>query len=266
MACTLGQEEQDLHVISAYQGMTAYLEEARNDPDASSTTLWREHVVGTYQEDCVSGGEHEELAGATVFQEPIRDLERLSEAVDVLDDSGVEKIIQEAFQESSATLSGPDTTVCIFVVDDRRASFVGRTRAASRALAPAPARSCSTSTRRATGRIGCLTCLPTSTITAYGRTAATTNPSGMIWSIPGIRGPGRLIRPSGLPSQGRPADGGADTRAGGRAVGGHARRPGCHVPAKAATVHVRSRRHAALDRLHHRLSHSAELPAKSPER
>lgn len=110
---------QTFTIISAYEGMAAYVEAAQATPDANLSALFRQYVVDPYWEDCASGGEYVMLAQDAVAV-PIKDLDYLAGAVSTLRESDVEQIVKEALQEAATVLSGPNTTVCIYVVDPER--------------------------------------------------------------------------------------------------------------------------------------------------
>ena len=109
---------QTFTIISAYEGMDAYVEAAQTTPNANLSALYRQYVVDPYWVDCASGGEYTMLARNAVAV-PIKDLNYLARAVNILRESGVEQIVNEALQEASLVLPGPDTTVCIYVVDPK---------------------------------------------------------------------------------------------------------------------------------------------------
>jgi uncharacterized protein YjaZ len=113
--------EQEFRIVPAYEGQARYLQETRSDPEADPDALWREHVVERYCEDCLEG-EYERLAERRL-SEPVLGLDRLEGSVEALRDSDVERVVEGALGKSSQKLPGPDTTVCVFVADDRQASY-----------------------------------------------------------------------------------------------------------------------------------------------
>ena len=113
--------EQEFRIVPAYEGQARYLEEARADPEADPTALWREHVVERYREDCLAG-EYERLAEARI-SESVVDLDRLEDSIGALRDSDAMEAIEEALKKSSRELPGPDTTVCLLGADDRQAAY-----------------------------------------------------------------------------------------------------------------------------------------------
>lgn len=115
------QSGQEFRVILAYEGQAHYLEEINSDPDADTASLWREHVVDAYREDCLEG-EYERLAEGRL-SEPVLDLERLEGAVKALRGSDVAQIVETALRKSARELSGPDTAICVFVEGDRMAAY-----------------------------------------------------------------------------------------------------------------------------------------------
>ena len=115
------QSGQEFRVILAYEGQARYLEEVKSDPDADTASLWREHVVGAYREDCLAG-EYERLAEGRL-SEPVLDLERLEDAVKALRGSNVAQIVATALRRSARELTGSDTTICVFVEGDRMAAY-----------------------------------------------------------------------------------------------------------------------------------------------
>lgn len=115
------QSGQEFRVILAYEGQARYLEEINSDPDADTASLWREHVVDAYREDCLAG-EYERLAEGRL-SEPVLDLKRLEGAVKALRGSDVAQIVETALRRSARELSGPDTAICVFVEENRMAAY-----------------------------------------------------------------------------------------------------------------------------------------------
>ena len=108
--------EQEFTIISGYEGMAAYVEAVKSDPDADLDDLYQKYVVDPYWKDCASGGEYRTLAKRATAN-PIKDLNGLSENISAIEDANIEQIIEEALRKSSVKLPGPDTTVCIFAID-----------------------------------------------------------------------------------------------------------------------------------------------------
>lgn len=106
---------QKFTIISAYEGLAAYVEAARPAPNIGLNALFRQYVVDPYWEDCAAGGEYMKQDKDSVT--PISDMDYLTSAVRILRDSNVEQIVEEALQEDAKVLSGPNTTVCIFVAE-----------------------------------------------------------------------------------------------------------------------------------------------------
>lgn len=110
------EQEQEFTIIHGYEGMAAYVEAAKADPDADLEVLYQEYVVEPYWKECASGGEYKVIAkGATA--NPIIDINRLAENIKAIKDVNIEQIIEDALRKSANTLPGPDTTVCIFASD-----------------------------------------------------------------------------------------------------------------------------------------------------
>jgi uncharacterized protein YjaZ len=109
-------KDQSFTIVSAYEGVAEYVEVSQSEPDPDLEALFRKYVVDPYWEDCASGGEYDLLA-EEVFEAPIRDLDSLTEEARLLRSSGVEEIVEEALHRVSTFLPGPDTTVCIYVLD-----------------------------------------------------------------------------------------------------------------------------------------------------
>ena len=109
---------QEFTIISAYEGMAAYVEAAGAASTPDLPALFRQYVVEPYWEDCAAGGEFVKLA-ENALATPIMDMSYLSGAVSVLRASNIEQIVEEALQESATVLPGPHTTVCIFVSEPR---------------------------------------------------------------------------------------------------------------------------------------------------
>jgi uncharacterized protein YjaZ len=113
--------EQEFRIIRAYEGQARYLKEAQSNPD-NLEGPWSEYVVDAYREDCIADSEYKKLAEESL-SEPIRNLARLSSGVETLRGSDVAGVIEGALKDSSRKLPGPDTTICIFISDDRRATM-----------------------------------------------------------------------------------------------------------------------------------------------
>jgi uncharacterized protein YjaZ len=58
-----------------------------------------------------------------MFSNAITDMDGLAQVVDLLEQSDVENLIEDALEKSAGKLSGPPTTVCIFALDPEQ-SFV----------------------------------------------------------------------------------------------------------------------------------------------
>ena len=109
------QDFSDLTVVLGYEGQAEYIAAARANPDSDLALLYQKHAVEPYWQQCAVGGEYVALAeGAT---NPIRDLDRLEQMIQVLQNSEIETQIEAAYAQANQLLPGGSTTICVFVTD-----------------------------------------------------------------------------------------------------------------------------------------------------
>ena len=117
MGCVSVSSQVEVKVVSAYEGQAAYVAAVEAEPQAEKRALYLEHAVAPYWNDCVGGEVPDDYT--LVYD----DLSRLSEAVNVLRTSDVEQQIEDELARIMWWLPGPETTVCVYVVDDTQTFF-----------------------------------------------------------------------------------------------------------------------------------------------
>ncbi len=117
MGCVSVTSQVEVNVVSAYEGQAAYVAAVEADPQADKQALYLDHAVIPYWGDCVGGEAPDD------FNLVYDDLPRLSEAIAVLRESNIEQQIKDELARIMWWLPGPETTVCIYVVDDIQTFF-----------------------------------------------------------------------------------------------------------------------------------------------
>jgi len=107
-----------LSIVSAYQGILAYIRSARQQPQTEWVSLWLQYAIEPYWKSWAAGQFNEERTRQQM-KNPIIDLEALAIEVDLLACSGVEQDIEGAYARMTARLPSPAParTVCIYPLD-----------------------------------------------------------------------------------------------------------------------------------------------------
>jgi hypothetical protein len=95
-----------LNIISAYQGIPAYAQAARQHSQADWVSLWKQHAIEPYWQSWAAGQFNEERTRQQM-QNPITDLDALIVEVDLLARSGVEQILRDAYARMTVLLPSP---------------------------------------------------------------------------------------------------------------------------------------------------------------
>lgn len=105
-----------LQVISGLPGQLRYIDACRATPAADKRSLHKQHVADPYWARCVSGGEMEKYA-AIRGMAPIMDVDALAGAIGELQKQDIDRLARDAFEASSALLTGPAVTLWILAGD-----------------------------------------------------------------------------------------------------------------------------------------------------
>lgn len=100
-------------IISTYQGMQDYIDEARDKGDSANLRLlYMEHVFTPVWEACYKDGEYLSLINNYTANPPTN-LNKLESDIERMSKRNIEEIVKEALLKSAEALPGPDTNVCI---------------------------------------------------------------------------------------------------------------------------------------------------------
>ncbi len=107
-----------LKIISAYSGTTGYLRAARSKPQSEWGALWHAQAVAPYWSEWALGQIFEERT-RQLLRPPITNLDGLQAEVDCLSASGIEALVEDAYDRITALLPSPLTerAVCIYPAD-----------------------------------------------------------------------------------------------------------------------------------------------------
>jgi len=106
-----------VRVISAYKGMNDYVKEAKASRDHDLKALWDNYVINPYWNQWAAGQFNEQRIREVVLSEPIGELDKLLEAVELLSGANVEAIVEKVFYTVSEALPLPEEeqAVCIYI-------------------------------------------------------------------------------------------------------------------------------------------------------
>lgn len=108
-----------MKIVSAYQGMAAYVTATRQNPDADRTHLWATLAVEPYWADWAAGQPMEERVRQG-YAKPVDDLDTLGERTALLAASGVEGRVAETLERLAGLLpKTEETVVCIYALNPR---------------------------------------------------------------------------------------------------------------------------------------------------
>lgn len=106
-----------MKIVSAYRGMSAFLDAVWAAPADDRQLLWQEHAVAPFWNEWAAGQPFEDRVRRQ-FSNPYDDLETLKVRVDLLAASGIEQTALGALGCISALLPKvEDTRVCIYALD-----------------------------------------------------------------------------------------------------------------------------------------------------
>ena len=108
------QADQNFEIVSFYRVMPVYIDKAKENRRAIDR-LYKKYVFNPIWKDFASKGECSFLAENLKY--PIKNLSELQKEIDVLSETGVEKIVRDALLKISKVLPGPNTTVYLQVID-----------------------------------------------------------------------------------------------------------------------------------------------------
>lgn len=113
-----GEATQKFTVISAYEGMYAYIEEARNiSAPEELKVLFMKHVFLPIWDACYRDGEYVDLITYYTANPP-QNLNTLERTLNTMSKRNIEEIVIDALIKSAEALPGPDTQVCILPYTD----------------------------------------------------------------------------------------------------------------------------------------------------
>lgn len=107
-----------LKIVSAYYSQADYVQAARVNPQSEWQRLWLAYAVDPYWAEWAQGQFHEARTRQQL-SDPIRNLDELSIEVDCLKCSGIEDLVEKAYEQITRGLppSVPRHVVCIYAAD-----------------------------------------------------------------------------------------------------------------------------------------------------
>lgn len=111
---TFNQGNQQFSIVSFYLNMPVYIKNAKENKKQIKK-IYKTYVYDPIWDNFASNGECSFLVKNIGY--PITNLEELSTAINILNNSGVEDIIRKALLKVSKVLPGPNTTVYIQTLD-----------------------------------------------------------------------------------------------------------------------------------------------------
>lgn len=109
-------EDEIFRVISAYELVEKYVQEAEEVDKNNHYELWQETVINDIREDCFSGV-YSHIVEDYITSPPAS-LQSTDSYIEELNTSDVENTIIEALEASAKEFPGPETTVCLLPQDD----------------------------------------------------------------------------------------------------------------------------------------------------
>ena len=105
-------------IVPAYLGMGAYAAAVQTSPGAHLEELWQEYAIQPYWEAWAAGQWNEKRLKEQ-YQRPFPNVETLSQEVQLLATSGVEKLIEHAYEQIAAALppSVANPVICVNALD-----------------------------------------------------------------------------------------------------------------------------------------------------
>jgi uncharacterized protein YjaZ len=110
--------QKTLQIVSAYYGMMTYVQKARSTPETNLEQLWRKYVIEPYWADWAAGQFHEQRTRIEMSQ-PITDIQGLEAELELLAQSGIEQIVEQAYAEITNVLPSPlsSRVICIYALN-----------------------------------------------------------------------------------------------------------------------------------------------------
>lgn len=104
-----------LKIVSGYKGMLEYIKKAKANSYTDLKELWHKHVIDPYWDEWASGQFNEERTREQI-QNPVTDLDKLSNAVELLNSSEINSIIENSYKEMTEILPPPENNkvVCVY--------------------------------------------------------------------------------------------------------------------------------------------------------
>lgn len=116
----------NLKIISAYQGLKAYIQAASDQENPDFQKLWLDYVIAPYWNDWAAG-QFNETRIREEIQHPMTDLSKLEQALEILSDTNVEEMIAAVHEKILKILPYPEPlqAVCIYINQNLGASVHG---------------------------------------------------------------------------------------------------------------------------------------------
>jgi uncharacterized protein YjaZ len=107
-----------LKVVSAYRGLADYVSAARPKLPSDWAKLWLEYAIEPYWAEWAQG-QFNETRTREQLNSPITSLDELMAEVECLEHSGIEWLVEEAYQKIAGVLPSPlsERAVCIYAAD-----------------------------------------------------------------------------------------------------------------------------------------------------
>lgn len=115
---TIHSSTSSLTIVSAYRGLTDYINAAKLRPSSDWEKLWLEHAIEPFWAEWAQG-QFNEARTRDQLSKPILNLEELAVEVDHLMNSRVEQLIETAYTQITQVLPSPlaNRAVCIYAAD-----------------------------------------------------------------------------------------------------------------------------------------------------
>ena len=107
-----------LKIVSAYYGLADYIQAARINPQSEWQRLWLTYAIEPYWAEWAQG-QFNEARTRKQLSDPVRNLDELSAEVEGLKRSGIEALVEKAYDQITRRLpsSVPQHVVCIYAAD-----------------------------------------------------------------------------------------------------------------------------------------------------
>ena len=107
-----------LKVVSAYRGQMSFVQASKAKLSPDLENLWLEHAIEPYWLDWAQG-QFNETRTREQMCKPVTSLDALQDEVETLMNSGIERLVEEAYQGIVSILPSqlPERAVCIYAAD-----------------------------------------------------------------------------------------------------------------------------------------------------